>query len=303
MRAVGLLSPGDMGHAVARVLIGEGMPVLTNLTGRSERTRERARSSGIDEVRSHEELVRDTDVILSIVAPAEARNVAREVARALEKTGAGTTFVDCNAVSPETAAEISEVVGDAGGGFVDASIIGPPPRGDGTTRFYASGPRADVFAGLGEFGLDVRVLGGQVGRASGLKMAYAAFTKGTAALTTELLVAARAMGLYDDLVEELRLSQPEGYGGMVSAVPTVPKKARRWVGEMEEIARTFAKLGLTPKVHEGAAEVFRFVDASSLDDKTFETSDRERILRETVEALADSLAPGGPDARENDKRT
>lgn len=289
MRAVGLLSPGDMGHTVAQVLIGRGMPVLTNLSGRSDRTRTLARSVGIEDVLSYGELVRRTDLILSIVAPAEARNVAQNVARALEKTGAETTFVDCNAVSPATAEKIAETISDAGGRFVDASIVGPPPHREGTTRFYASGRHAKVFAGLGEFGLDVCMLGGDIGRASGLKMAYAAFTKGTAALSTELLVAAHSMGLYDALVEEFQLSQPEAYEGMTRAVPAVPRTARRWAGEMEEIARTFSRLGLTPKVHEGAAEVFRFVDGYSLADTASETPDRERLLRETVESLASGL--------------
>lgn len=296
MRAVGLLSPGDMGHAVAQVLIDKGMPVITNLSGRSDHTRALARSVGIEDVSSYEQIVRSTDLILSIVAPAEAQNVAQNVAQALENTGAKTTLVDCNAVSPTTAEEIAVVISDAGGRFVDASIIGPPPRKEGTTRFYASGRHAEVFAELGEFGLNVCLLNWHIGQASGLKMAYAAFTKGTAALSTELLVAAHAMDLYDPLVEELQLSQLEAYESMVRAVPAVPKTARRWAGEMDEIARTFSHLGLTPKVHEGAAEVFRFVDASPLPGTGSGTSDGEHPLRETVEMLARHLNQEQSDA-------
>jgi 3-hydroxyisobutyrate dehydrogenase-like beta-hydroxyacid dehydrogenase len=298
VRVVGLLSPGDMGHVVAKVLKKKGMPVLANLSGRSERTRALARSAGVEDVQSHEELVRKTDLILSILVPAEAQNAARNVARALESTGAKTTFVDCNAVSPATVREIARAISATGSRFVDASIIGPPPRREGTTRFYASGRHAEVFAELSDFGLDICLLGGHIGQASGLKMAYAAFTKGTAALSTELLVAAHAMGLYDTLVEELQLSQRDGYRNMVGVVPAVPKTAHRWAGEMEEIARTFSYLGLTPKIHQGAAEVFRFVDASLLADMTSEPPNRERLLQETVELLAKSLDQKRPESQD-----
>lgn len=135
MRAVWLLSPGDMGHTVAQVLIGRGMPVLTNLSGRSDRTRTLARSVGIEDILSYEELVRRTDLILSIVAPAEARNVAQNVARALEKTGAETTFVDCNAVSPATAEKIAEAISDAGGRF-DRRATAPQGRNHQILRIW-----------------------------------------------------------------------------------------------------------------------------------------------------------------------
>jgi 3-hydroxyisobutyrate dehydrogenase-like beta-hydroxyacid dehydrogenase len=155
-----------------------------------------------------------------------------------------------------------------------------------------------MFAELSNFGLDICLLGSHIGQASGLKMAYAAFTKGTVALSTELLIAAHAMGLYDTLVEELQLSQREGYRNMVRAVPAVPNTAHRWAGEMEEIARTFSHLGLTPKIHQGAAEVFRFVDASSVADMTSETPNPERLLREMVEVLAKSLGQERSEARD-----
>jgi 3-hydroxyisobutyrate dehydrogenase-like beta-hydroxyacid dehydrogenase len=303
VRAVGLLSPGDMGHTVAKVLQEKGMPVLTNLSDRSERTRALARSAGVEDVLSYEELIRRTDLILSILVPAEAQNAARNIARALESTGARTTFVDCNAVSPATVGDIAKEISAAGSRFVDASIIGPPPRREDTTRFYASGQHAEVFAELSAFGLDIFLLGRHIGQASGLKMAYAAFTKGATALSTELLTAAHAMGLYDTLVEELQHSQPEGYRNMVRAVPAVPKTAHRWAGEMEEIARTFSHLGLTPKIHQGAAEVFRFVDASPLADMIFETPNRERLLRETVEVLAKSLGQERPEPQDRSSRS
>ncbi|GIX49756.1 MAG: 6-phosphogluconate dehydrogenase [Candidatus Tectimicrobiota bacterium] len=293
---VGLLSPGDMGHVVAQVLQAHGVRVRTCLAGRSERTRQLARRAQIEEVASEEELVRTTEIILSIVVPAAARAVAERVARALQVTGRTLVYVDCNAVSPRTVREIATCLTATGSRFVDASIIGPPPRQAGTTRFYASGPDVEAMVALGQYGLDVRVVGEEIGQASALKMCYAALTKGFTALATALLVAAQAMGLYEALVDEFALSQAERYRAMQRQIPPMPTKARRWVGEMEEIAHTFAEVGLTPLLHQGAAEVYRFVSTTPLAEETPETLDRSRTLEQVIATLAAHLPPATVEA-------
>ena len=292
MRAVGLLSPGDMGHVVGRILLGRGVSVKTCLKDRSKRTQERARRAGIEAVPNYEQLVRDTDLILSILVPAEAKKVAEIVARALLDAGEQTLYVDCNAVAPATARSIAESIGRTGSRFVDAGIIGPPPTQEGTTRFYASGADAHEFQALKQYGLEVVVIGTQVGQASGLKMTYAALTKGTAALSVELLVAACRMGLYEPLLKELQLSQSDRYASMEQALLNLPSKARRWVGEMEEIAKTFGDLGLTPKIYQGAADVYRFVEETRLADET-EGLDRNRTLDQMIEILTQNLEEKG----------
>ena len=283
---VGLLSPGDMGHAVGQMLIQHGARVLTCLEGRSERTRGLAARAGIEAVASYEHLVRNVDLMLSILVPAEAENAARAVARALKDTGERIVYVDCNAIAPATVARIGETIQGAGSRFVDAGIIGGPPKKPGTTRFYCSGPDTDAFETLGDYGLDVRVAGSEIGQASGFKMCYAAQTKGFAALATELLVAARRMGLYDALVQELELSQADRYAALARSLPGMPVKARRWVGEMEEIAKTFEHLNLTPKIYQGAADMYRLVSATPLADETPENMDRGRTLAQVIDILA-----------------
>jgi 3-hydroxyisobutyrate dehydrogenase-like beta-hydroxyacid dehydrogenase len=290
LNAIGLLSPGDMGHVVGQVLQTHGLRVLTCLKGRSQRTRMLAQKAGIADVPTYEELVRHTEMILSILVPEEALNTARQVAQAVRHAGQTTVFVDCNAVSPGTAKAMDEVVSATGSRFIDAGIIGPPPREPGNTRFYASGPDVELFAELTHFGLDVRPLGPAIGQASGIKMCYAALTKGMTALATELLTAAYAMGLYKPLIEEFQLSQGDRYRAMERQVPTMPTKARRWVGEMEEIARTFADVGLTSKIHQGAADIYRFIGSTSLADETPETCDASRTLAQVIEVLAAHLA-------------
>lgn len=289
VQAVGLLSPGHMGHAVGQVLVEHGLKVLTCLEGRSQRTRELATKAGIESVPTYGQLVHDTGIILSILVPAEAKNAATTVAQALRDSGEQVVYVDCNAVSPMTAREAGEIIAKAGSQFVDAGILGAPPTEKGITRFYASGAHAGEFEKLNKYGLDIRVISTEIGHASGLKMTYAALTKGIAALSTELLVAARQMGLYEVLVKEFQESQSQRYTVMERNLPTMPTRARRWIGEMEEIAKTFQDLGLTPKIYQGAADIYRLVSKSPLADETPETLDTSRTLAQTVEKLAEML--------------
>lgn len=268
VRSVGILSPGDMGAGIGSVLHQSGLDVATCLAGRSGLTRLRATEAGIRELSDYDELVRSVDVILSVLVPAEARSVAEAVAASLRRTGARPVFVECNAIAPQTVRSIERVISDAGAGFIDAGIIGSPPRrpGDGA-RFYCSGPDTSAFEALGKYGLDVRVVGPEVGQASGLKMVYAASTKGTIALWTELLVAARALDLEGALLAEFGAGHPIAPHEMDS-IPGMPRRARRWAGEMDEIAATFDNVGLTPRILQGAADLYRFIGDSPLGAQT-----------------------------------
>ena len=286
MRTVALISPGDMGQAVGALLAQGGVRVVTCLAGRSPRTRALARAGAFIELPSLEALVRESELVLSIVPPAQAVAVARDVGAALRATRARLSYVDCNAIAPRTAREVAAVIAPTGSGFVDAGIVGGPPRDAPSPRFYASGPDRAHFAALRDAGLDVRLLGDDVGEASAVKMCYAALTKGTTAIATELLVAARKLGVYDTLVAELGESQATQARRIADAVPAMPGKAHRWIVEMEEIARTFEDVGLTPLIFKGAADIYRLTAGSEIGGERPETVDRFRGVEGTVDVLA-----------------
>ena len=255
---IAIMSPGDMGRAVAAVLRQGGLRVISQLDGRSQRTRALADRAGIEEVADDTTLVRDAEIVLAILVPAQAIALAERIARAIAASGARPLYVDCNAIAPETTRQIAEIIEGAGARFVDAGIIGPPPKpGASTTWFYASGRDAGAFARLGDFGLDVRVIGDQPGQASALKMCYAALTKGTTALMTQLSIAAARLGVSDALRAEFGQSQPAMLERMQRAVPAMVPKAHRWVGEMAEIAKTFEACGLTPRTVPGCGRALR----------------------------------------------
>jgi len=236
-----------MGAAVGALLVERGHDVLWRPQGRSEATARRARDAGLHA----SECFDDVQVVLSICPP----HAALEVARSL--VGSSALVIDANAVSPATARAIGSLLG---GNWVDGGIVGPPPRSAGTTRLYISGARAedaaDVFAGTL---LEVIVLSGSSVAASTVKMVYAAWTKGTAALLLAIRAAARASGVEEALLAEWARSQPDLPGRSQHAAGSAATKGWRWVAEMDEIATTFAEDGLPVGFHEAAAEIFRRV--------------------------------------------
>ena len=232
---IALLHPGEMGAAVAASLPG---PVWWVPEGRSKATAERAEHAGMKPIGDP----RAADVILSVCPPDNALEVARSVA------GFTGLYVDANAISPMTSREVAAALPEAT--FVDGGIIGPPPRSAGTTRLYLSGAEAATVAALfADTIIDARI----VADASAMKMVYASWTKGSQALLLAARATARELGVEAELLAEwqdLGLN-PEG------AERARQTKGWRWVGEMEQIADTFAAAGQPDGFHRAAADVFR----------------------------------------------
>jgi 3-hydroxyisobutyrate dehydrogenase-like beta-hydroxyacid dehydrogenase len=248
-----------MGAAVGAVLRGRGHDVRWASAGRSDATASRAEAAGLVDVGSVDELA-GSDVILSVCPPHAAVQVSLGVA------GFGGIYVDANAVSPATARSIASAFARP----VDGGIVGGPPRISGKTRLYLSGPEAATVAELfADTALEPRVLSKDIGQASALKMVYAAWSKGTAAMLLAIRAVAQAHGVDDALVDEWRESIPELPERSAQAARSAGAKGWRWVAEMQEIAATFAAADLPDGFHEAAAEVFRRTaraDGATVDD-------------------------------------
>jgi 3-hydroxyisobutyrate dehydrogenase-like beta-hydroxyacid dehydrogenase len=269
---IGILHPGEMGAALGRQLRGRGHDVLWAARGRSAETAARAETARLRDVGTVERLARKSELILSVCPPHAAGDVARSLA------GFGGTFVDANAVSPATVRAVAAAAGASR--FVDGGIIGSPPVEPGATRLYLSGQNAAEVAALFDGTLvDARVLSGEIGAASAMKMVYAAWTKGTAALLLAIRAVARAEAIEPALLEEWHESIPELVERSSSAARSAGRKGWRWDFEMEEIASTFASAGLPDGFHRAAAEIFR--RSPRLDNATVE---------DVLAALASRLA-------------
>jgi len=242
-----------MGAAVGQCLVAGGHEVLWIPQGRSPATRARAGAAGLIGAADLTDLVHRADVIVSVVPPHGALEIARQVA------GFGGLYLDANAIAPATAREVAGIVEGGGAGYVDGGIIGSPPVEPGFIRLYLSGARArEIRALFDGTAVTTRIVErDEVGAASAVKMAYASWTKGSAALLLAARTLARAQGVEDVLLAEWGLSQAGLEERSVRAASSAAGKGWRWVAEMEEIAATMGAAGLPEGFHQAAAEIYR----------------------------------------------
>ncbi len=251
---IGILHPGDMGISVAAAAVAGGNEVYWASEGRSLETRARAEGQSLRDARSVRALAERCELILSVCPPDAAEAVAEE----LIGHGFQGLLVDANAISPARAVRIGERLAAAGAAFVDGGIIGGPAWQRGTTWLCLSGAAATRVAACFEGGpLEIEVLDGPVGRASALKMCYAAYTKGTTALLGAIMAAAENLGVRGPLYGHWARNGASFIPQSEKRVNEGAVKAWRWVGEMEEIAATFKAAGMPEGFHLAAAAFYR----------------------------------------------
>ena len=281
---LGIMSMGDMGSGVAKILKQNNFNVITSLENRSKESAIRAQQNKITDVGTLENLVENSDVILSILVPSKALGFAKQIAPLIAKSNREKIFVDCNAISPQTTKEINIIIEKSNGLFIDGGIIGGSPRSGEKPRIYISGKHANKIEVLHSKDVEFIDMKSEIGAASGLKMTYAAITKGTAALYAASLMTADHFGLLEKLLDEISYSQPKVFDS-IKSVNSISAKAFRWIGEMEEIAETFKFSDNTGKFHIGAAEIFRKIALSPIGHERVDNIDKNRKLIETVRLL------------------
>lgn len=280
-----------MGAGTGGQLARHGLRVITNLTGRSARSRGLAGQAGMEDLGDDDALVRHADMFLSILPPGQAVALARQMAPHIEASGGRILYADCNAVAPTTKKEIQAIVEPAGARFVDVGILGDPPSPErNPTRYYASGSHADEFAGLKDHGLNIMTCGDEIGRAAAIKMCFASMTKTMIAVAAETFAAAEALGVYDEVVRELGGGHKGGFDWAANRVTQTPPKAYRWIFEVEEIGRTFAALGLPGETCSGGADMFRLISESPLGQEIVESRKRGTTLEDCSKVTAEYLA-------------
>ena len=250
---LGLLHPGEMGASVGAAARAH-TEVLWASHGRSDATRRRAETSGLVDAGDLDAVVDECGIVISICPPHAALDLATRVAG----RGFAGIYVDANAVSPTTTMAIAQRIAAGGGRFLDGGIIGPPTHRAGTTRLFLAGDEAarvaKIFAGSP---LEAICLAAGPPAASALKMAYAAYTKGSAALLVAVRALARCHGVEGALLDEWHASLPDLVRRSETATLRNAPKAWRFMGEMDEIASTFESAGLPDGFHRAAGEIYR----------------------------------------------
>ena len=251
-RTIGILHPGEMGVAVGATLDNSGHDVFWTSEGRSAETHRRAAAAGLKDAGTVATLCRKCDAIVGVCPPEFAEAMAHQIG----DYGFGGLYIDANAVSPEKVLRIGRMIEAGGARFVDACIIGLPPSTRGETWMYLSGPYAQEAAACFTAGpLEGEVLDGEIGKASALKMVFAAHTKGLAALRAAVLATAEELGVLRELERQWSRSGPP-FAQVVGSLQHAAPKAWRFVAEMQEIAATFEGAGIPGGFHRAAGEIF-----------------------------------------------
>lgn len=253
MTTIGILHPGQMGISVAASARNGGHTVLWASEGRSAQTRARADEHGLEDAGTLAELCRRAEIILSVCPPHAAEGVAQAVA----DQGFSGLYADANAISPQRAQAVAAIITRGGASFVDGGIIGGPAWKPGRTWLYLSGPQAATVAACFAAGpLETEVIGDAIGKASALKMCYAAYTKGTTALLAAILGAAEQLDVRAELEAEWARNGSSFALESERKVREVTAKAWRFVGEMHEIAATFESAQMPGGFHRAAADIY-----------------------------------------------
>jgi len=254
MTKIGILHPGEMGISVAACAIKSGHQVYWTSQGRSDKTRTRAEKYELLEIRELLKFCETCEIILSICPPHAAEDVTESVIEA----GFKGVYLDANAISPQRAIKIGQMLEANDIQFVDGGIIGGPAWTLKGTRLYLSGDYSEEIASCFANGpLETKIIGIEIGKASGLKMCYAAYSKGTTALLSAILATAESLGVRGELYEQWDLDEKSFSEQVDRRVTRVTGKAWRFEGEMREIAETFREAGLPQGFHEAAAEIYR----------------------------------------------
>lgn len=290
LNCIAILMPGDMGHGCATVFRQHGMRVITCLNGRSQRTRALAKKAGLEDMPTLGDVMQTADLILSILPPEYAVQQAQEAATAMKAAKAYPDYVDCNAISPTTAKKVASAFDYMPVNFIDGGLIGlNPVKENEGTRLYVSGKATTLVRQLDGRGLVVRDLGGEIGRASAMKMVYASSTKGAFSLFAAVAVMAELTGLRDELFQELSESQPNTLASIERMLPRIPLDANRWIFEMDEIASTYESLGVTSHFHKGAGDIMQLANRTPLATRTRETAIHDLALTDVLRHYVDAI--------------
>ena len=254
MTKIGILHPGEMGISVAASAINNGHQVYWASENRSDKTRIRAEKHGLIELDSLVELCQICEIIFCICPP----HAAADVANSVIEHGFNGYYLDANAISPQRAIKIGQMMETAGISLVDGGVIGGPAWRPKETFLYLSGKDANIIADCFTNGLlETKIIGDEIGKASALKMCYAAYSKGTTALLAAILAAAESLDVRAELYQQWDMDDSNFSELTNRRVTRTTAKAWRFEGEMHEISSTFQEAGLPNGFHQAAAEVFR----------------------------------------------
>jgi len=226
--------------------------------------------------------VGDAAWIVAAVPAAAALEVARQVC---ELKLNGTFYIDVASAAPSTKVAASRLIEEAGGCYVDAAILGSVVTAGLGVPVYASGAGAHGWSHLvSPLGMNVTIIDGPPGSAAQLKLVRSVYLKGRDALVAEMLIAARRLGITEQVLQSIAGPGEEVpfdvlAGRLMSGLVV---HAERRASELRAAAKLLEDVGVTPAVTLGA--VGRLNAASAIPH----SHQRPHSLEEALEALDSS---------------
>lgn len=257
MTVVGILSPGEMGSAVARLLVAHGSTVVACVQGRSRATQTAAEAAGITLVPTLDAMVTCADLVVSVVPQQAVMDTAAAFAGAVRRTSHRPLYLDANSVAPATLRKVCAEVTTAGAACVDGAFVGNASQLEGRTTLYLSGDHAERAAAALSGALRVRVLDSEAGTASAFKLCWSGFNKGLVALFLEMVTAAESLGQREELLALLRLFYPGTVETVERLLPTYPRNSLRRVAELDEVVNWLRSVGHPGPMASGTRAVLR----------------------------------------------
>ena len=287
-KRLGILYFGAMGQRWAELLMPGGVKIVTTVEGRGEATAKAARDAGVEILPSLKDVVHQSDIVVSLVAPEAAEAVGMKVVEAIKTAKNKPIFVECNATAPDRTTRIGKAVIAAGGRYVDGCVVGPAARlGHDWSVCYLSGEPAQEFADLVGDAFPVHVFDDGMATVSGFKMTYAAFNRGLGSLLIESFIMAHRYGALDIVLDYMYKRFPDIMKQMDYYLPGMPAQALRRVGEMLDVADTMEDRGVHPSMVPQAVRILRAIAAADLKDVNPNASNREKVA-EVIKIMSEA---------------
>ena len=207
---IGFVGYGEAAFNISLGLKGEGVEgirandAMMNHEVMGKQVHARAEQAGVTLVESAKEVAQWADVLFAAVPSSFTMDVCNEIKDCLRPD---QVYVDVSASTPATKVAIWEAIKDTGVLFADAAMLGSLPKDKHKVPITASGNGAKKFYELmTPYGMKITLAGEKAGSASAIKLVRSIYMKGIAGLMIEMLQAADAYGVTEEVVTSISKS-------------------------------------------------------------------------------------------------
>lgn len=265
MLNLGLIGYGEAGYYLTSEFKEDTVKVYafdvvaTQGGEKAELIKSRAKANSVTLVDTAKELFEKSDVIFCLTSAGSAVPVAGIIKEFLTE---GKIYIDLNSTSPQTKAEINNVLAGAAGTYLEGAVMSAVPAKKTQVPINICGPDSEAVATmLNETGMNVHSHQGEIGSASALKMFKSVLSKGMIALITETVFCTKKYGLTEmvlhDLINTINMMSFDGFCNYVVTQASVHHA--RLAREMDEVVKTLESIDENAIMTKAVKEKFEWM--------------------------------------------